>query len=79
MSRLHTPAALLPWTDYCPADELTDLEPEVLMRRLRLWKYGNYLRLTAQELLYFQARRKIYGRDGNTASHALLPPDFLLP
>ncbi|MCZ6628937.1 MAG: hypothetical protein O7E56_12010 [SAR324 cluster bacterium] len=51
LSRLHTPAALLPWPDYCSAERLAGLEPEELMRRLRLWKYGNYLRLTAQELL----------------------------
>ena len=51
LSGLDAPAALLPWRDYCPPGELPGLDPDELMRRLRLWKYDNYARLTAQELL----------------------------
>ena len=51
LSGLEGPAALWPHEGFPSETALVELEEGVLMRTLRLWKYDNYVRLTAQELL----------------------------
>ncbi|MEE8396862.1 MAG: hypothetical protein V3S29_12460 [bacterium] len=48
---LQAGSALLPWANYNPPARPGGLSEAELMRRLRVWKYDNYVRITAQELL----------------------------
>ncbi len=40
-----------PWSHYAAPDETPGLDEAEMMRRLRLWKYDAYFRLTARDLL----------------------------
>lgn len=48
---------LLPWSAYAEPSSVATLDEMALMSALRRWKYANYLRLTARELLGLQPPR----------------------
>ena len=47
-------ASILPWDFHASPGETVQLEEAELMTRLRDWKYANFLRITARDLLGFQ-------------------------
>jgi glutamate-ammonia-ligase adenylyltransferase len=63
--------ALQPWRRYAEPAQAAALDESQLMAALRRWKYANYLRLTARELLGLQPARTTCTRIAELADGAV--------
>ena len=71
LAALRDSDALLPWRGFADPAGMAALDEAELMARLRRWKYANYLRLTARELLGLQAPRITCARLAELADGAV--------